>query len=244
MTPRHVEGREHDDAGRRQRQREPGQVLRIEQGDDDDGAEVVEDGKRQQEQLERARHPRPQQRQHAHGEGDVGGRRNGPALERDGVAGVDPDVDERRHRHAADGRHRGQGGLAEGRQLSPQQLALDLEADQEEEDRHQAVVDPQQQRLVDRQRADAHAHGRVEKYLVEVRQRRVVEDERGDCRRHQHDAGRSLVLEEGQGALELVAWLGRGCHDPSVLTLEARKAAARRGRRWRPARGRDPRGMP
>ena len=226
------------------RQREPGQVLRVEQRDDDDGAEVVEDGERQQEQLERARHPRPQQRQHADGEGDVGGRRNGPAFERDGVAGVDPDVDERRHRHAADGRHCRQRGLAEGRQLAPQQLALDLEADQEEEDRHQAVVDPQQQRLVDRQRADAHAHGRVEEHLVEPRQRRVVEDERGDRRRHQHDARRCLVLEEGQGALGLLARLGLGRHGCLFLILEGLKAAARRGRRWRPARGRDPRGMP
>jgi hypothetical protein len=37
--------------------------------------------------------------------------------------------------------------LARPRQLAGEQLALDLEADDEEEHRHQPVVDPQQQRF-------------------------------------------------------------------------------------------------
>ena len=72
------------------------------------------------------------------------------------------DVDQRRHHHAADGRDRRQRRLPTRRQLAAQQLALDLQADQEEEDRHQAVVDPQQQRLVERQRADPHAEPRLQ----------------------------------------------------------------------------------
>ena len=42
------------------------------------------------------------------------------------------------------------------RQLALDDLALDLEADEEEEDRHQAVVDPEQQRLVESEGADLH----------------------------------------------------------------------------------------
>ena len=122
---------------------------------------------RQQEDLQRGGNARAQQRQHADGEGDVGGRRYRPASQRRRIAGVDGDVDDGGHHHAADGRNDGQRGLAEGRQLALQQLALDLQADQKEEDRHQAVVDPVQQRLVERERADAHADRRIEKAVVE-----------------------------------------------------------------------------
>ena len=89
-----------------------------------------------------------------------------------------------------------------------QQLALDLQADEEEEHGHQAVVDPQQQGLVQRQRADAHGHGRVEQAVVEPFQRRVAGDQRGDGGGQQHQPAGRLVVEERRGALESLAHVG------------------------------------
>ena len=61
-------------------------------------------------------------------------------------AGVERDVDERRHHHAADrGNHR-QRGLARVPELAFDELAFDLEADDEEEHRHEPVVHPLPQR--------------------------------------------------------------------------------------------------
>jgi hypothetical protein len=55
---------------------------------------------------------------------------------------VEPGVDGRRHQHAAERPRDRQGGALPAGELADQQLALDLEADDEEEHRHQAVVDP------------------------------------------------------------------------------------------------------
>ena len=78
------------------------QRRRVEEGDDDDGAEIVDDGERQEEYLQRRRDAGAQQGQHADGEGDVGGGRNGPAAQRDRLAPVDAGIDQRRDEHAAD----------------------------------------------------------------------------------------------------------------------------------------------
>ena len=53
-------------------------------------------------------------------------------------------------------------------------FALDLEPDQQEEDRHQQVVDPDQQRLVEHDRADLQADGQLQHGLVRRRERRFA----------------------------------------------------------------------
>jgi hypothetical protein len=73
-------------------------------------------------------------------EGDVGGHRDSPTP-RGFRAGVEERVDERGHHHAADGSDDRQCGSTTVAQLSEDELALDLERDHEEEDRHEAVVD-------------------------------------------------------------------------------------------------------
>jgi hypothetical protein len=57
-------------------------------------------------------------------------------------------------------------------------LALDLEGDQEEEEDHQAFVDPQDERFVDDKDTDAHADRRVVNHVVHPGQRRVDDNER------------------------------------------------------------------
>ena len=54
--------------------------VAVERGDDDDGADVVDDGQAEEEHLQLGRHPGAEQREDAEGEGDVGGHRDAPAV--------------------------------------------------------------------------------------------------------------------------------------------------------------------
>ena len=58
------------------------------------------------------------------------------------VPQVERQVAQGREHHAAQGRDTRQDTAGPGRELAVEHLALDLQADQQEEDRHQAVVDP------------------------------------------------------------------------------------------------------
>ena len=87
-------------------QRHDVDAARVEHGDDQDGPDVIHDGQRQQEGLERRRQPTADQGQHPQGEGDVGGHRDPPAPGRL-PAGVDGQVQQGGHRHPAEGGDRG-----------------------------------------------------------------------------------------------------------------------------------------
>ncbi len=62
---------------------------------------------------------------------------------RAGIVAVEEPVDQRRHHHAANRRRTRQDDLRRFRQLPAENFSLDFEADEQEEHRHQAVVDPQ-----------------------------------------------------------------------------------------------------
>ncbi len=125
------------------------QVFGVEQGDDGDRGKVVEDGQGQQEELQRQRHARAERHQQRQREGNVGRHRYGPTIHRDGIAPVEPGVHRCRNHHAAESADTRQHDLGERRKLALEKLALDLEADEEEEDGHEAIVDPEQERLAD-----------------------------------------------------------------------------------------------
>ena len=58
------------------------------------------------------------------------------------AAGVDGEVEQAGHDHPADRGDGREGGAPRLAQLAVDELALDLQPDDEEEDRHQPVVDP------------------------------------------------------------------------------------------------------
>ena len=128
-----------DDAGHPQRA--PRDLTRIEERDHQHGPHVVDDGQRREEDLESAWRAWRDERQRAEREGDVGGHRNRPPSRRHSSA-VGQGIDRGGDDHAADGRRDRQRRLARRRQFAGQRLTLDLQADQEKEDGHQAVVDP------------------------------------------------------------------------------------------------------
>jgi hypothetical protein len=191
-----MEHEQDDDERRRNQQRCHREFRRVEERDHDDGAQVVEDGDAQQEGLQRRRHARAQERQHAEGERDVRRRRDGPAPQGAGVAAVEGDVDERGRRHAAQGGEGGQARPPQARQVALDDLALQLHADQEEEHGHQAVVDPQQQGLADPEVAQLHDKRQLEQAIVPGGERGIGDDHGQDGGGHEHHAAGRFQAQE------------------------------------------------
>ena len=90
-----------------------------------------------------------------------------PQPRRARAAGVERGEDERRHDHPAERRDAGQRGPARLAELAVDHLALDLEADDEEEEGHQPVVDPR----TDRERPQVRAPGLGVRRRIDVRPR-------------------------------------------------------------------------
>jgi hypothetical protein len=97
-----------------------------------------------------------------------------------GVAPVEGREDEGRDQHAARRRDPRQDAAPPGRELSVQDLALDLEADEQKEHGHQAVVDP----VLDAERAEI----RVQPGEIGRRQGRVRDGKRQRGCGHQHQS--------------------------------------------------------
>nr|GFD01608.1 hypothetical protein [Tanacetum cinerariifolium] len=75
-------------------------------------------------------------------------------------------------------------------------FALDLQADEQEEQSHQAVIDPEKQRFGDFQCADLCHHGHFQQAVVQPGQRRVIDDQgKGGSGDQQQTASR-LKLEK------------------------------------------------
>jgi hypothetical protein len=119
----------------------PLDAARIEQSDDDDGADVVDDGQRQEEELETGGQPSPGDRQHTEGKSYVGGHGNPPTARGIGPR-VESQVEKGRNDHPARGGHDRERGGPSLPQLARYDLALDLQPNDEKEHRHQPLVDP------------------------------------------------------------------------------------------------------
>ncbi len=115
--------------------------MGVDDGDHDERAEVIDDRERQQEHTQPRGGARREQREGAERQGGVGGHRGAPAA-RTRATGVERQVDRDGHRHAANRRKHRDRQTAPLAQLAQIELALCLEANDEEEERHQPFVDP------------------------------------------------------------------------------------------------------
>ncbi|MNV50838.1 hypothetical protein D3C71_1428660 [compost metagenome] len=172
----------------RGRQRPRRQIDRVEGRDDHHCAQVVDDGQGGQEDLQGGGDPRAEQGQDAQGKGDVGRRRNRPAVESGRSETLNGDIDQGRDRHARRSGDAGQGATRPCRQFSVQQLAFDLESDQEKEQGHQPVVDPVQ-------RVEAAERG-VQRREIGVGDGRVGDRERQAGGDDQDDAAGGFVPKQ------------------------------------------------
>ncbi len=180
---------------KRKKQRAHIEAVRVEDSDHQHRAEIVHDRQGQQEDLERQADSIAEQRQDAEGERDVGRHRDTPTPDAR-CPGVECDEDERGHDHATERRGDRKGGSPPALQLADDEFALDLETDEEEEDRHEQVVDPEQQRLLERPLAEPEARPELEHLEVARRPRRVGPGERRDRGDDQNDAAGALGPDE------------------------------------------------
>ena len=135
------------------------------------------------------------ERQDAERERDVRRHRDAPASGGRG-AEVHERVEERRDDHAAERRADRQHHRGLRAQLAKEELALDLEPDDEEEHGHEAVVDPMREAHLEPEAARADAERRVQEMLVCRPKRRIREQERDDGAREQEHAAPGLPREE------------------------------------------------
>jgi hypothetical protein len=180
-----------DDAGDERPQRKP---LRVEERNDEYRADIIGNCQAEQEDVQGEGDSVPQQREEPNGKCDISCARNcPPALSRQPV--VEQSEDERRNRHAANGSIDWQRRLPPRRELPLQQLLLDLQPDKEEEDRHQAVVDPEHQRLGQRQVPVADDEVGEEELLIACAPRAVCPQERDERAQQQQEPRHRRVLQ-------------------------------------------------
>ena len=165
-------------------------VAAVEQGDHQDGDEVIRDGQGSQENLQGNGNLVAQDGQDTDRKGDIGGRRDTPAGGSGGAV-VDQRIDQGRHDHAAEGRDDRHDGFLPGAEFAELDFPFDFQADGEEEDDHQDVVDEFLHGHVGGEGESAAVRGRYmdgqarfQEFLVEFARKRQVGQKHGD-----HDAG-------------------------------------------------------
>jgi hypothetical protein len=182
-----VQDREAQDSGARERERDQRKLVGIEDRDHDDGHQGVDDGERQQKRLEQSRHRADPDR-----EADIGGPGDRPAAQGFGAAQVQRHIDGGRHHEAADRRNHRQRRLTQARERALAGLALDLETEQQKEDRHQAVVDPMLERLGEADRPDPDLAGQMQQCGVSGLEGGICDHEGDEGRQPERQAAEEI----------------------------------------------------
>jgi hypothetical protein len=178
-----IQGRETGQTHGRKHQRHDRELGSVEDRNDDDRHQVVDDGKREQKGSQRDRHGAAEHRANPDCKGDIGRRRNGPAVQGLGIAPIQRRIDRRRHHEPACGRDRRQRRTADAGERAAGRLTLDLECDEQEKDRHQAVVDPMLDILGKSYRSEPDFADQAEPCAI-LRAKRRVGDGQGQERGH------------------------------------------------------------
>ena len=119
-------------------------AIGIKKRNDQHRDDVVNNRDGKQQHAQSVRHTPSEQGQHADREGDIGSGRHRPAaLRRETV--IEGQIDQRRCDYATQRRDERQAREAQARERAVMRLASDFETDDEEEQGHEAVVDPHAQ---------------------------------------------------------------------------------------------------
>ena len=162
--------------------------------DDDERDDVVDHDDREHEGAQAIREARPDQREQTERERGVGRHRDAPAVRRR-TAGVEGEVDGDRGRCASQSRDERQREPSPLPQLAEVELPARLEADDEEEERHQPAVHPAAQVERDARSAQVDREPRRPDRVVGARVD-VHPDQRGGRRREQHGGAARLRAQE------------------------------------------------
>ncbi len=189
------------EAGRPEGQNRERDVGGVGDRDDQDGTDVVHDRQGEEQDLQRKGDTRAEQGQEPDHERNVGGHRDAPASP-PGPAAFHRQVDGGGHDHPPEGRRDRQRRLPGVLEFAEGDFALDLQADDEKEDGHQPVVDPEQERLVQLEAPECEADPRLPDFGERGGPRRIGEDEGEHRAGEQHDAAGRLDVQEADGGLQ------------------------------------------
>ncbi len=163
--------------------------------------DVVDDRNCEQIGAQPVGEARPHEGEQAERERGVGRHRCSPAVGR-AVAGVDREIDRDRHHHPTDAGQEGQRNSPPLAQLTEVELAPRLEPDHEEEEGHQARVDPAAQVLRDPRTPDPDRERRRPDAFVRREVGVRPEERRDDAGEEDGGASRLRTEEGAQRALQ------------------------------------------
>ena len=173
-------------------------IAGVEHGDDDDRTDVVDDGRRGEEDAQLEGNADAHHGDQRNRERSVGRHRNAPRV-RPRPRRDDQRIQKRRHDHAAErGGDRKRGGAA-ACEVANCHLALHFQSHDEEEHRQQAVVDPTEDGHLKGRVTQAHAELLAPECLERRPDRRVRQDHRRHGREDQQNAGGRAPARELQG---------------------------------------------
>ena len=167
--------------------------MGVERGDQGQCDELVDDEHGEDERAQALRRARRRDREEAQPQGCVAGQRDPPAGG-GGPAQIEREVDRDGRRHPTDGREQRQHEAPPLTQLSQIDLAACLEPRDEEEEGHQAAVDPLAQRQANAVVAERQGHGRLPDLLVRAAD--VRPDQRREHRRDEQCRAARLRADE------------------------------------------------
>lgn len=114
------------------------------------------------------------------------------------MCGAEPRIDAGGKDDATNGGKDRQRCQLERGKFSNQHFVLDFKAHQQEEDRHQAVIDPVTQILRQIKMVEANRDGNVEQARVKIRRRRIHPDHSDHRAGQQNNAARAFNLRKAR----------------------------------------------
>ena len=120
-------------------------------------------------------------------------------------------------------RDRRQGPLGPARKPTFQKLALQLQADQQEEQGHEAVVDPEMRRHRPQPIRQRRADRPVQQVMIQMRAGQVGRDHREERRSHEKQATGRLAAQDGEASLGGIV-MGLVGHAKPRLSLSRHRA--------------------
>src|SRR5210317_1849250 len=169
--------------------------VSVEQGNYQDGSDIVNDSQSQQHGYQRLGYPGAEQGDYSDGKGDIGGHRYAPAIGF-GPRAVEQQIKSGRYDHSPDCRADGENCLSQIGQFADEYFSLDFKPDDKKEQRHKTVVDPMLDGLADIIFFCADAELGMKNRIVDWKKWAVGYDQRQCHTYHQEYAGGSFLVEK------------------------------------------------
>ena len=179
------------------------QVMGVDRGDDHEAHDVVDDREREDEAAQSFGSVPAKESEQAEGEGSIGRHRHAPTVRR-GPTSVDGQVEPDRPHHPTESREHGKDDSGTLSKLADVEFPACLEPDDQEEEAHEATVDPATQIHGHCCLTDVYGQPGLPHVVVGGRVG-IRPDQRADCSPEEEGGARRLRLQEtAKGGVALV----------------------------------------